>query len=313
MPRASISSRRGGGSLASRTSGRGEPAVSQTCLPSSRWLAPGLCEAGATHRRLRPPGWGLSRIEEPERLRPGGRAPGARWGSPCPGADGEVSKIPLSPGGWRGEDAAEVGLEAPRAAGWTGRDAGSPEFVGARPRRALKSGAHVCASACAESAPTSPPDSPPSARLRRLGGGPQRVHTPPRLLRVGNSGTLQGLIHPWFNPPPSVSVLRLLAGPGAEGNQGPSCSDPLTPQLPDPGITYPDVLPEWAAGLWGRNKGRLDGVWGGREDSLPSIWRCNVQAGGSAAPTKVNRKYWPGAPLWPQRAFLGRFAHVGRA
>ena len=163
----------------------------------------------------------------------------------------------------------EVGLEAPGAAGWTGRDAGSPEFVGARPRRALKSGAHVCASACAESAPTSPPDSPPSARLRRLGGGSQRVHTPPRLLRVGNSGTLQGLIHPWFNPPPSVSVLRLLAGPGAEGNQGPSCSDPLTPQLPDPGITYPDVLPECAAGLWGRNKGRLDGVWGGREGFPP--------------------------------------------
>lgn len=46
-------------------------------------------------------------------------------------------------------------------------------------------------------------------------------------------------------------------------------------------------------------------------DSLPSTWRCIVQAGGSAAPTKVNRKYWPRAPLWPQRAFLGRFAHVG--
>ena len=93
----------------------------------------------------------------------------------------------------------------------------------------------------------------------------------------------------------------------------PSRSDPLTPQLPDPGITYPDVPPEWAAGLWEGIKGGWKEFGEEERDSLPSIWRCNVQAGGSAAPTKVNRKYWPRAPLWLQRAFLGRFAHVGRA
>lgn len=96
---------------AGRARGQPDPLSS-----SSRWLTPGLFEAGATHRR--PATWPRTKPNRRARA-DGGLGQGTRspLGSPCPRADGEVSKTLLSPGGWRSEDAAEAGLEAPWAAG----------------------------------------------------------------------------------------------------------------------------------------------------------------------------------------------------
>lgn len=79
-----------------REAGAGAPPGSRESplLPAARRWVLG---AGATHLRLRPPAGGTSRARASERRRARGRAPGARWESPCLRAGGEVGRILLRP------------------------------------------------------------------------------------------------------------------------------------------------------------------------------------------------------------------------
>lgn len=89
------------------------PARTVLPLPGGGPQGSGGGGEGATHLWLRPPGPGPSRIGAPERRRPRSRVPGARWGSPCSRADGEVGRIPCAP------EAGEAGRRG-GCGGWTG-------------------------------------------------------------------------------------------------------------------------------------------------------------------------------------------------
>lgn len=131
---------------------------SQDSRPSSGQGALWVQAAGATHLRLPPTERGPSRRRLSERQQLRGRAPGARWGSPCPCSGGEVRRMLLHPGGCSGWAEVTPG----RLEGAGGAGAGSSHLGESRGSgSAIKGRADTHASAVPQRPPLSPHDAPP--------------------------------------------------------------------------------------------------------------------------------------------------------